>query len=534
MNGANQTRDPGGYTRQVNRGTKPEPSLVPARKDVLNGWKEIAQYISRDIRTVERWEKQRGLPVRRIPGAGRGVVYARVSELEQWLAGHTSEGVKTQDLTPSRVEPAEVAVIASSAPEASAARGLSLVKKEGLEPVAETLPVSLVRPGATRWKLAATSLTATLLCFGLASIHWLHSAPVKQAAGVAGLYPREHQHSRVAGVNELYLRGAFALEQRTPESLERARITFTDAISGDPDFAPAYAGLAETYCLLREYAHMPDAQAWPAAKSNAEKAVSLDPQLSEGHAVLGFVDFFWDVDAASADREFQTAIRLNPGSALGHHWYGSMLTHDGRFAEALQQLDAAQTLQPGSTAILTQRALAMGLGGRRDEAEAMLKENLKQNLDVGDHDSSTAHIVLAILSLQPPADLHQALTEYQRSAELRHDGRSVERQTRLLRALESSGAAGVWRTQIALEREEHPGGVTFATVEAEAQLGDREQAIRDLRTILARPNNGAFILNTDALLNPLRSEAAFAELPGVHVVALPAEMSASNRVPSAQ
>ena len=63
-----------------------------AQKDILNGWKEIAGYVARDIRTVERWEKQRGLPVRRVPGAGRATVYARISELEQWLASKPLEG----------------------------------------------------------------------------------------------------------------------------------------------------------------------------------------------------------------------------------------------------------------------------------------------------------------------------------------------------------------------------------------------------------------------------------------------------------
>jgi len=62
------------------------------RKDILNGWKEIGGYVCRDIRTVERWEKQRGLPVRRVPGAGRATVYALISELDEWLANSKPEG----------------------------------------------------------------------------------------------------------------------------------------------------------------------------------------------------------------------------------------------------------------------------------------------------------------------------------------------------------------------------------------------------------------------------------------------------------
>ena len=62
------------------------------RKDILNGWKEIGGYVGRDVRTVERWEKLRGLPVRRVPGAGRATVYALISELDEWLANSKPEG----------------------------------------------------------------------------------------------------------------------------------------------------------------------------------------------------------------------------------------------------------------------------------------------------------------------------------------------------------------------------------------------------------------------------------------------------------
>src|ERR1700759_1052494 len=74
------------------------------RKDILNGWKEIATYVGRDIRTVERWEKQRGLPIRRVPGEGRATVSAVVSELDAWFANPSTRNARTA--SSEQVEPA--------------------------------------------------------------------------------------------------------------------------------------------------------------------------------------------------------------------------------------------------------------------------------------------------------------------------------------------------------------------------------------------------------------------------------------------
>ena len=199
--------------------------------------------------------------------------------------------------------------------------------------------------------------------------------------------------SQVPGVDDLYLRGIYRYEQRTPDSLGHSLDDFSAAIAKDPNYAPAYAGLANTYNLMREYSVMPESEAYPKAKAADEHALALDPKLPQAHASLGFIDFFWSWDTTAAEREFRTALTLDPSSVLAHHWYGSMLTHEGRYSEAIQQLDLAQRLQPTSAAVLSTRALALGLSGRRGEAVDLLQDAINENPA-----ASSPHEMLVILS----------------------------------------------------------------------------------------------------------------------------------------
>ena len=89
-------------------------------------------------------------------------------------------------------------------------------------------------------------------------------------------------HSEVPGVEDAYLRGSYLYEQRTPETLTQALDSFHAAIQHDPSYAPAYAGLANTYNLLREYSVMPDEAAYPKAREAAERAIALDPNPCAG------------------------------------------------------------------------------------------------------------------------------------------------------------------------------------------------------------------------------------------------------------
>ena len=452
--------------------------MTAAKKDILQGWKEIAAYISRDVRTVKRWEKQRSLPVRRMPGEGRANVYALIPELDQWLSNAVP--ADTLDDIPPAPDPALPAP----------------------PPLAPTIH------HRRRWMVVAAFILffAALPTVPFAISHLRHDQPPLLGIPPSDPARQVKYSSKQPGVDALYLRGIYFYEQRTPETLNRALQCFQQAAEKDPGYAPAYAGLAQTYNLIREYSVMPQAEAYAKAKVAAQRAIALDPNLSEAHASLGFVEFFSDWNPTAAEHEFRTAISLDPASALAHHWYASMLTHQARFSESLAQLDIAQRLQPTSSAILSDRALALGLSGHRNEASDLLQEVVNE-----DPNSASPHRNLASISLVEPRDLPRYLEEVRRFATLRHDAAGIKVLDELEPAFRSGGAPAMWRALLAEEERNHPAlnDRTYAMADAEALLGQKEARLRDLEQLIARRDPSVIALVMDPLLPSLHSDPRF-------------------------
>jgi tetratricopeptide (TPR) repeat protein len=365
-----------------------------------------------------------------------------------------------------------------------------------------------------KWMAGLTiAVAAGLLCILASPLIRSHAKPAVEplpyslnTVGVASGVP---YRSQVAGVDDLYLQGIYFYEQRTPESLERSRDDFTAAIAKDKNYAPAYAGLSNTYNLLREYSVMPEPEAYAKAKAAAEHAVALDPKLPQAHASLGFIDFFWSWDIASAEREFQTALALDPTSALAHHWYGSMLIHEGRYSEAIEQLDIAQRLQPTSAAVLSTRALALGLSGHRNEAVDMLQDVINDSPGV-----SSPHQILAILSQIQPRDLGRYLDESRRVAELRHSDEMLQVSAAAEPAYRSGGENAMWLAILATEERLHPGPTnrTYLMADAEANLGRKDGAFTDLTQVAKRRDPHLIGIKMDPNLQSLHQDPRFDRL----------------------
>ena len=202
-------------------------------------------------------------------------------------------------------------------------------------------------------------------------------------AGVApfcsgGCFGRESRsagsHTTNPEAKELYLKGRYEWDKRTPESLNKAVDYFTQAIVHDPNYAQAYVGLADCYNLLREFSAMPPEEAYPRALAAAKKAVELDDSSAEAHTSLAFATFYGSFDAAGAEREFRRALALNPNDARAHHWYATFLFAEGRYPEALSQIEMAQQLDPASTAIMADKGLILLYAGPKEEGVALLKQ----------------------------------------------------------------------------------------------------------------------------------------------------------------
>jgi tetratricopeptide (TPR) repeat protein len=465
---------------------------ISQENDRIDSWKSIAAFFGRDERTVKRWEKERALPVHRVPGR-RGGVFAYKHDLHGWLHSTAKNGAATPDQGLQTDSPnleidqemdleAETETLAfparRSAPNPSPRSRHTSGLLERLDPTPFSIGEFAATPAGTEaaslpnprrswliWAAALVFVSILGLAWAGATHHFPFSrtaiaespAPVKPISNSLSAYP-----SKIPGVEDLYLQGTYSYEQRTPDSIHHALKCFQDAIAKDPGYAPAYAGLAATYNLSHEYLVVPADEAFPKAEAAARKAIALNPNLAQAHAALGFALFFGDWDTAGAEREFQAAVTLDPNASLPHAWYGSVLTHEARYPEAVKELDQAYRIQPSSTAILSSRAFAMGLGGRRNEAADLLQEVINE-----DRDARSAHLRLAILSLIPPRDIPRYLEETRRVEELEPARPNLAAVSAAEQAYHSGGEAAMWRAIIRQEqRSRNP-------VQAPRPLDDR-------------------------------------------------------------
>jgi serine/threonine protein kinase/Tfp pilus assembly protein PilF len=144
---------------------------------------------------------------------------------------------------------------------------------------------------------------------------------------------------------QLYLKGIYYWGKRTPETLEKSKDYFNQAIQKDPSYAAAYAGLANYYVAAPDYEPIPENEAAPKAKAAAEKALAIDGSSAEAHAALAAAN--WTLfNFPDAEVEFRRALELNPNLSNAHHWFGLFLSWENRNPEAISHLRRAVELDP--------------------------------------------------------------------------------------------------------------------------------------------------------------------------------------------
>jgi tetratricopeptide (TPR) repeat protein len=174
----------------------------------------------------------------------------------------------------------------------------------------------------------------------------------------------------------LYLKGRFYFYQYSSRGWQQAIDQFQQAIAADPNFAPAYSGLADTYLVAGAYGMFNPQEALVHGKTAAQQALQLDDNLASAHYALATAYTWYDWDWANADKEFQRALALNPDDALGRNWYGGYLSLLGRHDEAVEQHERARQLEPFSLIVNANLARALYWGRRYDEAIAQARKTL--------------------------------------------------------------------------------------------------------------------------------------------------------------
>src|SRR5579872_3023372 len=155
---------------------------------------------------------------------------------------------------------------------------------------------------------------------------------------------------------DLYLKGRYFWSKRTGPGFQQAADYFQQAIDKDPNYGPAYAGLADTFGLMSTWYVGPQNELMPKARTAALRALKLDESLAEAHASLALIKENYDYDWRGAEKEFRRAIQLGPQYATAHQWYGEFLSWQGRFEEAFAESQQARQLDPLSLIIASDYA----------------------------------------------------------------------------------------------------------------------------------------------------------------------------------
>ncbi len=379
-----------------------------------------------------------------------------------------------------------------------------------LEPVSAGAPQTVDASAPTlRWKYFFGAPALVLLV--VAAIFWArresstHSGRAKVLMALPAYGPIRPANR---DAEEFYLKGRYYWEKRTPDSLNKAVDSFTQAIVHDPGYAPAYVGLADCYNLLREYTMMPPSEAFPRALAAAKKAVELDPRSSDAHASLAFASFYGMWDAATADREFRRAIELNPNNAIAHHWYATYLSSLRRYPESLAEIERAQALDPGSKSVLADKGIILFNAGRQQEATTLL-----QQMESNEPDFISPHRYLKFIYLLT-ADYSHYLVEARKEAVLMHDNSALGTVDATEKAFASGGGKGLIETLSVEQKKLYDRGrlSPFVLAMTYSLQGNKSETLRYLKTAYDQRVDGVVEIESNHSFDNMANEPAFRKM----------------------
>jgi serine/threonine-protein kinase len=298
---------------------------------------------------------------------------------------------------------------------------------------------------------------------------------------------------------QLYLRGRFYWNKRTADSLKKSIEYFQQAIAVDPNYALAYAGLADGYALLTSFSVIPPHEGVPKAREFALKALSLDNSLGEPHATLALKLQDYDYDFAGAEREYKLSIALNPNYATAHQWYGEQLGPLGRFDEAFAEFRRALEIDPLSLPVNWHYGRSLYFARKYDESLAQLKKTLEL-----DANFQAAHVTLAQV-YQAKGNYAESVEEYAKSAELRGESQNAK-------VMRESFAKGGWQGFLRVMTAENLHINLEIVITFQAELGEKDKAFALLNKAYEDRRPLLQVLKVEPLFDPLRNDPRFAQL----------------------
>ncbi|HET6933161.1 MAG TPA: tetratricopeptide repeat protein [Candidatus Acidoferrum sp.] len=307
---------------------------------------------------------------------------------------------------------------------------------------------------------------------------------------------------------EDYLKGRYYWNKRSGEGFEKAIGYFEEATRRDPQYALAYAGLADCYGIIGAtiYGRLPASEAAPKAKAAAIRALEIDPTLAAAETSLATAKFNYDWDWGGAAEGFKKAIQLDPSYSTAYQRYSLYLSAMGKFDDSLEQIKKARELEPLSISISTGLGWRLYLAREYDRAIAQLRETLEM-----DPSSEWAHLNLG-QAYEEKGQFGPAIEELQKALELSHSSPLTLSALAHAQALSGNHAAAhKLLTQLEeLARKQYVSPYYVAIVYL--GLGKNEEALNWLEKAYADHSNGLVFLKVEPELDPLRKNPRFISL----------------------
>ena len=306
---------------------------------------------------------------------------------------------------------------------------------------------------------------------------------------------------------QLYLKGLYYWEKRTPETLDKAKDYFSQAIERDPAYAMAYVGLANYYVAAPDYGPIPENVAAPKAKAAAEKALAIDPSSAEAHAALG--GSLWSLfDFSAAEAEFKRALEINPNLAHAHHWYGLFLSWEARHPEALAHLRRAIELDPLNLQYQSNFGQVLANAGQTEVALEQLKKTLEM-----DPNFAYAHVELRNI-YRDMGKYDLSLEEWKEASTLNNDHEEITIAAGTAEVYAKSGTKAALAREIELRKELAKRRYVDPTEIAYlyALLGDKEQTFAWLDKARAEKTAGLEPVKIVHALEQWHSDARYVAL----------------------
>ena len=347
----------------------------------------------------------------------------------------------------------------------------------------------------------------------LADIHSLQGDIVHEVTDKLRLRLTDKEEKRLtrhstenAEAYQLYLKGRYYWNKRTPDDIHKAIENFQEAIEKDPNYALAYAGLADCYQVPAN--RLPPRQRMPQAEAAARKALELDNTVVEAHTTLARVLYAYDWDWSGAEKEFKRAIELNPRYAPAHQWYGAYLSATGRFREASAEEKRAQELEPLS--LIMNFEVALGLYQARNYDQAI--DQFQKTLEL-DPNFPPPHTYLPA-AYEQKGMFEEAIAGFQRGIPVTEGADNTLTMAGLAHAYAVSGRKTEARRLLAelqrLSEQSYVPAHDLALVYT--GLGERDKAFGWLDKASEEHSFNLIYLKTEPRFDPLRSDPRFAEL----------------------